>query len=198
MENNSKFNLFSKVEQSNNINNYSISLSDEQFKEYMKATKSNNTKIEIQNIINSIFEDSANIVNKKDSIFYINKKDKEKLVGYIDKLETFKVFFNEKEEQTTIFYINMFSILIRINCKRILSLFHELPIYLKSNNEILYIYGCALSESKLYDEAIEIFDDLYKENNNIYAFIQKLLCLLLQNKYSDLYELTKNIKKQEW
>lgn len=195
MENNSKFNLFSKVEQSNNINNYSISLSDEQFKEYMKATKSNNTKTEIQNIINSIFEDSANIVNKKDSIFYINKKDKEKLVGYIDKLETFKVFFNEKEEQTTIFYINMFSILMRINCKRILSLFHELPIYLKSNNEILYIYGCALSESKLYDEAIEIFDDLYKENNNIYAFIQKLLCLLLQNKYSDLYELTKNIKK---
>ena len=79
MENNSKFNLFSKVEQSNNINNYSISLSDEQFKEYMKATKSNNTKIEIQNIINSIFEDSANIVNKKDSIFYINKKDKEKM-----------------------------------------------------------------------------------------------------------------------
>ncbi len=195
MENKSKFNLFSKVEQSNTVNNYGINLSDEQFKEYMKFAKCNNTKIEIQNIINSIFEDSANIVNKKDSIFYINKRDKEKLVGYIDKLETFKVFFNEEEEQTTIFYINMFSILMRIDFKRILSFFHELPSYLKSNNEILYIYGCALSESKLYDDAIEIFDNLYKKNNNIYALIQRLLCLLLQNKYSDLYELTKNIKK---
>lgn len=195
MENKSKFNLFSKVEQSNTVNNYGINLSDEQFKEYMKFAKCNNTKIEIQNIINSIFEDSANIVNKKDSIFYINKRDKEKLVGYIDKLETFKVFFNEEEEQTTIFYINMFSILMRIDFKRILSFFHELPSYLKSNNEILYIYGCALSESKLYDDAIEIFDNLYKKNNNIYALIQRLQCLLLQNKYSDLYELTKNIKK---
>ena len=60
MESKSKFNLFSKVEQSNTVNNYGINLSDEQFKEYMKFAKCNNTKIEIQNIINSIIKFKSN------------------------------------------------------------------------------------------------------------------------------------------
>ena len=59
MENNSKFSFLSKVDQSNTINNYNITLTDEQFKEYLESTNTSNTKNDIQSIINTIFEDAA-------------------------------------------------------------------------------------------------------------------------------------------
>jgi len=198
MENNSKFSFLSKVDQSNTINNYNITLTDEQFKEYLKSTNTSNTKNDIQTIINTIFEDAAKIVNKSDSIFYISKNDKETLKEYIDKLEIFKPFFKDQDEQTTMFFKNIISILIRIDSRKILSLFYELPSYLKNDDEILYNYGCALSENKLYDDAINIFDEIYNKSHYIYAFIQKILCLLLQKKYDIVYNLTKVLKKDEF
>ena len=162
MENSAKNLLLSKLNQYNTVNNYNnISLSEEQFKEFMllfKDTEHNEeSKEQIQNLISNIYSESARIINKEDSLYYIKNSDREKLMEYVNKLELFKVFFKEENEQTTIFFENLFCILIRIDSKRILSLFYHLPEYLKKKEKILYLYGCALQENKLYDDAIDIF-----------------------------------------
>lgn len=202
MENSAKNLLLSKLNQYNTVNNYNnISLSEEQFKEFMllfKDTEHNEeSKEQIQNLISNIYSESARIINKEDSLYYIKNSDREKLMEYVNKLELFKVFFKEENEQTTIFFENLFCILIRIDSKRILSLFYHLPEYLKKKEKILYLYGCALQENKLYDDAIDIFDNLWKEKKQKDSFIQKLFCLLLQKNYDEVYKLTKNIREKD-
>ena len=97
MENSAKNLLLSKLNQYNTVNNYNnISLSEEQFKEFMllfKDTEHNEeSKEQIQNLISNIYSESARIINKEDSLYYIKNSDREKLMEYVNKLELFKVF----------------------------------------------------------------------------------------------------------
>lgn len=165
---------------------------------YDKITEkkeSNNTIKEIKNKILKLYSRAIDIINNNDAIVFIGAEDIKELKSIYDGLQSFDFYFADKtDEDSFIYYYNMFVILSKIDYEKSIKCYESMPNSFKNNNSTLHLYSALLIEKQKLSEAETVLNQLYYEKGYKDALTELVRVTFLQKNYKKVIELLSDKK----